>query len=69
MYGPIDFQVAEAIIQAIGRKQAEAEAQQEAQPMPPPSLLARIVSRLTARESYADAARGMPESDPSLACE
>lgn len=34
MYGQIDFQVAEAIIHAIGRKQAEEEANQEAQPMP-----------------------------------
>lgn len=69
MYGPIDFHVAEAIINTIGRKQAEEEANQEAQPMPTPSLLSRIISRLTARPSYADAARGMPESDPSLACE
>jgi hypothetical protein len=79
MYVQIDIQVAEAIIHAIGRKQAEEEAimyagirkpyEEEANQGAQPSLLARIIGRLTARPADADAARHMPESDPSLACE
>lgn len=83
MYVQIDIQVAEAIIHEIGRIQAEEEAMihaggrkqadeegwQEAQPMRQPSLLARLIRRLTARPAYDPEVSRMQESDPSLACE
>ncbi|MCA0458991.1 MAG: hypothetical protein LCI00_33890 [Chloroflexi bacterium] len=69
MYGSVDFQLAEFIIHTIGRKQAEDEAQQEDQPIPNPSLLARLIRRLTARPAYDHEVSRMQENDPSLVCE
>lgn len=66
---PSDFQIAEYIKYTMGRKEAEEGVQEEAQLMQQPSLLSRVIRRLTTQPAYDGNLSQMPESDTSLGCE